>query len=81
MFSDAFTADRKVEEGGRGNRRRGESLWVSRIEGRFSHWMGGFHHSTRLPSTASSNDVDGKFFVLRRQILRGLDSGAGDEQG
>jgi hypothetical protein len=35
----------------------------------------------RPPSTASSNGVNGKFFVLCRQILRGLDSGAGDEQG
>ena len=54
---------------------------MSRIEGRFSHWMVGFHDHMRLLSTASSNDVNGKFFVLCRQILRGLDSGAGDEQG
>jgi len=43
--------------------------------------MGGFLDRTRLLSTASSNYVNGKFFVLRRQIPRGLDRGAGDEQG
>ena len=58
-----------------------ESFYVSRIEGRFSHWMGGFHDHMRLLSTTSSNDVNGKFFVLCRQILRGLISDAGDEQG